>query len=145
MWKAAVLAALFLCGIALADQVPQEALRKNLAQVAETAKEFIQCMVPLEHQVLLFGWQLGKSFEGTAVLIAREIALGLERKGADYEIELDRKRAIKLALAAAGHGDIVLIAGKGHERFQITSQGRKPHSDIEFLLSRGLVRLAQGA
>ena len=77
--------------------------------------------------------------------IAREIALGLEGKGADYEIELDRKRAIKLALAAAGHGDIVLIAGKGHERFQITSQGRKPHSDINFLLSQGLVRLAQGA
>ena len=77
MWKAAVLAALFLCGIALADQVPQEAPRKNLAQVAETAKEFIQCMVPLEHQVLLFGWQLGKSFEGTAVLIAR-VELGGE-------------------------------------------------------------------
>lgn len=72
--------------------------------------------------------------------IAGEIAQGLGEGG--YEIELDRKRAIRLALAAAGPGDIVLIAGKGHERFQLTQNGRKPHSDRTFLLSQGLTPLA---
>lgn len=69
MWIAAVLVALSLA--------VSPVLGADLAQVAETAKEFTQCMVPLEHQVSLFGWQLGKTFEGTAVLIAR-VELGGE-------------------------------------------------------------------
>jgi len=69
MWIAAVLMALSLV------MLPVQGA--DLAQVAETAKEFIRCMVPLEHQVSLFGWQLGKTFEGTAVLIAR-VELGGE-------------------------------------------------------------------
>jgi UDP-N-acetylmuramoyl-L-alanyl-D-glutamate--2,6-diaminopimelate ligase len=43
---------------------------------------------------------------------AREVA------GARCEIELDRRAAIAVALGAAGPGDVVVIAGKGHETYQ---------------------------
>jgi len=36
--------------------------------------------------------------------------------GRDYEVELDRRAAIRRALALARRGDVVLLAGKGHER-----------------------------
>ena len=46
-----------------------------------------------------------------------EILSGLNGKG--YFIEPDRKRAINLAIKISHSGDIVLIAGKGHETYQI--------------------------
>jgi len=42
---------------------------------------------------------------------------GFEEKG--YTIESDRKEAITLAISASGSGDTVLVAGKGHEDYQI--------------------------
>jgi len=41
------------------------------------------------------------------------------KAGADYTIEPDRRGAIKLALQCAQKDDVVLIAGKGHETYQI--------------------------
>ena len=73
------------------------------------------------------------------VTIAEELARGLEGARAAYEIELDRVRAIRRALEMAGPGDIVLIAGKGHERYQLVGGEKLPHSDIEVLLSLGAV------
>ena len=49
--------------------------------------------------------------------IIREIQLGL--KDAGVEVEPDRRRAIALALTGASPGDLVVIAGKGHEPYQI--------------------------
>jgi UDP-N-acetylmuramoyl-L-alanyl-D-glutamate--2,6-diaminopimelate ligase len=53
--------------------------------------------------------------------IAREVAAGAEDRqhGRDYEVELDRRAAIRRALSLAGPGDAVLLAGKGHERTMI--------------------------
>ena len=57
--------------------------------------------------------------------IIKEILSGVE--GADnFEIEADRKKAIYRAIRAAGKGDIVLIAGKGHEDYQILSDPAHP-------------------
>jgi len=47
-----------------------------------------------------------------------------------YEIEPDRRRAIVRALATANKGDVVLIAGKGHESYQVFRDGTVPFSDI---------------
>jgi UDP-N-acetylmuramoyl-L-alanyl-D-glutamate--2,6-diaminopimelate ligase len=63
--------------------------------------------------------------------IIHDALIGLLRSGAVYTIEPDRKRAIRLAIRMAQPGDIVLIAGKGHEKVQITSKGAQPFDDVE--------------
>ncbi len=52
-----------------------------------------------------------------------------ERRG--YYVEADRRAAIRLALALAGAGDTVLIAGKGHEDYQILGQTKFHFDDRE--------------
>ncbi|MBU4343144.1 MAG: UDP-N-acetylmuramoyl-L-alanyl-D-glutamate--2,6-diaminopimelate ligase [Candidatus Omnitrophica bacterium] len=63
--------------------------------------------------------------------IIREIARGIDRKDADYVIELDRYSAIDKALKEARKGDIVLVAGKGHETYQIFKDTTLPFDDRE--------------
>jgi len=46
-----------------------------------------------------------------------ELASGIQERG--YVIEPDRRKAIKLSITSAGPGDIILIAGKGHETYQL--------------------------
>jgi len=56
---------------------------------------------------------------------------GLQRSGTRYTLEPDRRKAITLAIHEAEAGDIVLIAGKGHEKVQVTATGVIPFDDIE--------------
>lgn len=58
--------------------------------------------------------------------IAAEIVDGL-----DLEVELDRRRAIERALESARAGDVVVIAGKGHERGQEIAGQKLPFDDRE--------------
>lgn len=53
--------------------------------------------------------------------IAKEILVGIERISTARRcvVELDRARAIRLAIEEASAGDVVLVAGKGHEPYQI--------------------------
>ncbi len=51
--------------------------------------------------------------------IIEDILEGLKKTTTPYEVEPDRARAIGLALDAAKKGDIVLLAGKGHETYQV--------------------------
>jgi UDP-N-acetylmuramoyl-L-alanyl-D-glutamate--2,6-diaminopimelate ligase len=53
------------------------------------------------------------------------------KMGRAYLVEPDRRRAIRLALAAASSGDVVLIAGKGHEDYQILGSQRIHFDDRE--------------
>jgi UDP-N-acetylmuramoyl-L-alanyl-D-glutamate--2,6-diaminopimelate ligase len=55
----------------------------------------------------------------------------LEGAGAGVQVEVDRRAAIERAIAAAEDGDIVVIAGKGHEQGQEFEDGRKvPFDDV---------------
>jgi UDP-N-acetylmuramoyl-L-alanyl-D-glutamate--2,6-diaminopimelate ligase len=63
--------------------------------------------------------------------IINDAMVGLQRSGAKYKTEPDRKSAIALAVGEANPGDIVLIAGKGHEKVQITRDGSIPFDDVE--------------
>jgi len=51
--------------------------------------------------------------------IASAIEAGLQQTNGAYEVELDRAKAIERAILMAGPEDVVLIAGKGHEPYQI--------------------------
>jgi UDP-N-acetylmuramoyl-L-alanyl-D-glutamate--2,6-diaminopimelate ligase len=64
--------------------------------------------------------------------IIDEIVAGFEKDNAQtIEIEPDRKKAIELAVKSAGKDDIVLIAGKGHEDYQIIGTKKFHFSDKE--------------
>ena len=63
--------------------------------------------------------------------ILRDVLPGLEATGVQFVTEVDRYRAIRLALEAARPGDIVLIAGKGHEKTQTLKNGTIPFDDAE--------------
>ncbi len=51
----------------------------------------------------------------------------------------DRREAIESAIAVAGSGDIVLIAGKGHEQYQITAAGKRFFDDCLAAREAGLL------
>jgi UDP-N-acetylmuramoyl-L-alanyl-D-glutamate--2,6-diaminopimelate ligase len=63
--------------------------------------------------------------------IINDAMVGLQRSGAKYKTEPDRRAAIAVAVAEANPGDIVLIAGKGHEKVQVTREGSIPFDDVE--------------
>lgn len=59
--------------------------------------------------------------------IAEQIATGIS--DTPFAVELDRRSAIRQALREAKHGDIVLIAGKGHEQTQQVGELISPFDD----------------
>jgi UDP-N-acetylmuramoyl-L-alanyl-D-glutamate--2,6-diaminopimelate ligase len=63
--------------------------------------------------------------------IINDALVGLQRTGVKYTVEVDRRKAIALAIGAAHPGDIVLLAGKGHEKVQVTREGSHPFDDVE--------------
>jgi UDP-N-acetylmuramoyl-L-alanyl-D-glutamate--2,6-diaminopimelate ligase len=60
--------------------------------------------------------------------IIDEILAGIDR---DVEVEPDREAAIVRALESAGEGDVVVIAGKGHEQGQELADRTIPFDDRE--------------
>ena len=56
---------------------------------------------------------------------------GIQRTGTRYTMQPDRRKAIALAIDEARPGDIVLIAGKGHEKVQISREGAALFDDVE--------------
>jgi UDP-N-acetylmuramoyl-L-alanyl-D-glutamate--2,6-diaminopimelate ligase len=62
--------------------------------------------------------------------IINDALVGLQRSGTRYKVEPDRKNAIALAVHEANAGDIVLLAGKGHEKTQVVGQNSIPFDDV---------------
>ena len=66
--------------------------------------------------------------------IISEVEAGLQKvksPGNGYTIQPDRYEAIKLGVELARPGDMVIIAGKGHENYQIFGDYTIPFSDRE--------------
>ena len=63
--------------------------------------------------------------------IMNDALVGLQRSGVKYKTEPERKAAIAFAIQEARAGDIVLIAGKGHEKVQTSRDGTIPFDDVE--------------
>ena len=63
--------------------------------------------------------------------IINDAVIGLQKSGVKYSMEADRRKAIVVALKHAAAGDIVLLAGKGHEKVQVSREGAIPFDDVE--------------
>jgi UDP-N-acetylmuramyl-tripeptide synthetase len=63
--------------------------------------------------------------------ILAEVEAGIKPTGADYRVTEDRAIAIREALRMASPGDCVLIAGKGHEDYQIVGKVKHHFDDVE--------------
>ncbi len=80
--------------------------------------------------------------------IISDIVVGLQKTHGKYMIEPDRERAIGLAMDEARAGDILLLAGKGHENYQILADRTLEFDDREMarraLRERGYDRPESG-
>jgi UDP-N-acetylmuramoyl-L-alanyl-D-glutamate--2,6-diaminopimelate ligase len=72
--------------------------------------------------------------------IINDALVGLQRTGVKYAVEVDRRKAIALAIGEARPGDIVLLAGKGHEKVQVTREGSNAFDDVA--VAREALRVA---
>ncbi len=72
--------------------------------------------------------------EDPSAIIA-EILPGVQSTGVRYTVEPDRAAGIAIALSAAVPGDVVLIAGKGHEKEQVLRDGAIFFDDAQVALS----------
>ncbi|MGA3213035.1 MAG: UDP-N-acetylmuramoyl-L-alanyl-D-glutamate--2,6-diaminopimelate ligase [Terriglobales bacterium] len=73
------------------------------------------------------------------VHIMNDALPGLQHTGTRYILEPDRRKAIEMAIDEARAGDIVLIAGKGHETKQVGLAGSMEFDDVE-VARKALVR-----
>ena len=67
-------------------------------------------------------------------IISKEIEVGIKKTACPFEKVLDRREAIFKAVLMAKKGDIVIIAGKGHETYQIFSDKTIHFDDKEVVL-----------
>lgn len=67
-------------------------------------------------------------FEDPFAIIS-QIESGIRNEFSNYEIVEDRRDAINKALKMASKGDVVVIAGKGHEKYQIVKDRTLPFDD----------------
>jgi len=65
------------------------------------------------------------------IAIMNDALVGLRRYDTPHLIEVDRAKAIRRAIEQAQAGDVVIIAGKGHESYQILKEGTIPFDDRE--------------
>ena len=64
-------------------------------------------------------------------IIIDDILKGLDKSKENYKVVIDRKEAIKEAIKMAKKDDIVIIAGKGHENYQIIGKVKHHFDDKE--------------
>ncbi len=76
--------------------------------------------------------------------IIKEVITGFENTCTPYYTEADRRLAIYHALKIAQKGDIILLAGKGHEDYQVLANETKIHFDEREAVADGLELLRNG-
>lgn len=77
--------------------------------------------------------------------ILDDIESGIDNGSARPVRELDRRRAIERAASEVEAGDVLLLAGKGHETYQIVEGRFLPHSDSGILETLGFHRASRSA
>ena len=70
--------------------------------------------------------------------IINDILAGLSDSSVPYDVVIDRREAIYYALKIAEKGDIIVLAGKGHEDYQILAGMEHIHFDEREIVAEGL-------
>jgi len=70
--------------------------------------------------------------------IIKDILVGLENCEIPYDVVTDRREAIYHGLQIAEKGDIIVLAGKGHEDYQILAGMEHIHFDEREVVAEGL-------
>ncbi len=65
--------------------------------------------------------------------ILREVQRGI-LPGTDHQVVPDRREAIRRGLQLAGPGEVLVVAGRGHERYQVVGSERRPFHDRQVIL-----------
>ena len=73
--------------------------------------------------------------------IINDVLKGLEGKDTPYVRMTDRRKAIHWAIKNAEKDDIIVLAGKGHEDYQILAGGVKIHFDEREVVAEALKEL----
>ena len=67
------------------------------------------------------------------ILIINDILYGMEKSKSRIAVIENRRQAIEFALSKARKGDLVLLAGKGHEVYQIIGNEKKPFDERQIV------------
>jgi UDP-N-acetylmuramoyl-L-alanyl-D-glutamate--2,6-diaminopimelate ligase len=80
--------------------------------------------------------------------IINDVVVGLQKANAEYRVEPDREQALAIAFDEAKAGDIVLLAGKGHETYQVLRDRTIEFDDRakarEILRRKGYLKISAG-
>ncbi len=71
-------------------------------------------------------------------LIIKQIMTGIDREK-PHAVIRDRKAAIEYCVSSAVPGEVIVLAGKGHEKYEITADGKKPF-DEEIIVTQAVKR-----
>ena len=93
--------------------------RKIMGQIASNLADFV--IVTSDNS---------RSEESSEII--SEIMLGINKESR-YTVIVNRKEAIEYAINNAESGDIILLAGKGHEAYEIDRNGKHPFSEKEIV------------
>ncbi len=66
--------------------------------------------------------------------IIRDILEGMKDTKTPYRVIEDRSEAIRFGMDLAREGDVILLAGKGHEEYEIDKTGKHPYSERQIVL-----------
>ena len=75
--------------------------------------------------------------------IINDILDGMKKTEGKFEVEPDRRTAMKMALSMAKPGDTILIAGKGHEDYQEFENGRKIYFEDAVVASEVITEMEE--
>jgi UDP-N-acetylmuramoyl-L-alanyl-D-glutamate--2,6-diaminopimelate ligase len=104
----------------------------------DRAKRPVMGKIAAEHSDhVIVTWDNPRTEDPQAIIDAIVGGITAFSPEASYQIEPDRKKAIELAVQMARSGDLVLVAGKGHEDYQIIGT-KKTHFDDREVLSHAL-------
>ena len=67
-------------------------------------------------------------------VIINEILEGIKNAN-NFAVIPERKKAIEYAIATAKKNDIIILAGKGHENYEINANGREPFDERDILFA----------